>query len=85
MPGGAQKIPGRVERGYYDRGGEGMAYYDTDAKNNGSRGLNPADGTYWLRPGMWLRKMKSAAAAVIFRKTICGCTLGWGRTNPSTK
>lgn len=43
---GAQKIPGRVECAYYDRGGEGVAYHDTDAKNNGSGGLNPADGTY---------------------------------------
>ena len=44
--GGAQKIPGRVECAYYDRGGEGVAYHDTDAKNNGSGALNPADGTY---------------------------------------
>jgi hypothetical protein len=44
--GGAQKIPGKVEFAYYDRGGEGIAYHDTDAKNNGSGGLNPADGTY---------------------------------------
>jgi hypothetical protein len=43
---GAQKIPGRVECAYYDRGGEGVAYHDTDSKNNGSGGLNPADGTY---------------------------------------
>jgi hypothetical protein len=35
-----------VECAYYDRGGEGVAYHDTDAKNNGSGGLNPADGTY---------------------------------------
>jgi hypothetical protein len=44
--GGAQKIPGRVECAYYDRGGEGVAYHDSDSKNNGSGGLNPADGTY---------------------------------------
>ena len=44
--GGAQKIPGRVECAFYDLGGEGVAYHDTDAKNNGSGGLNPADGTY---------------------------------------
>lgn len=43
---GAQKIPGIVECAYYDEGGEGVAYHDTDAKNNGSGGLNPADGTY---------------------------------------
>lgn len=44
--GGAQKIPGRVECAYYDLGGAGVAYHDTDAKNNGSGALNPADGTY---------------------------------------
>ena len=44
--GGPQKIPGRVQCAYYDRGGEGVAYHDSDAKNNGSGGLNPADGTY---------------------------------------
>jgi hypothetical protein len=44
--GGPQKIPGRVQCAYYDLGGEGVAYHDTDAKNNGSGGLNPANGTY---------------------------------------
>ena len=44
--GGAQKIPGRVECAYYDRGGPEVAYHDTDTKNKGSGGLNPADGTY---------------------------------------
>jgi hypothetical protein len=42
----AQKIPGHVQCAYYDRGGEGVAYHDADSKNNGSGGLNPADGTY---------------------------------------
>ncbi len=44
--GGAQKIPGKVMCAYYDTGGEGIAYHDTDAKNHGSGELNPADGTY---------------------------------------
>ena len=44
--GGPQKIPGKVECAYYDRGGDGVAYHDTDARNNGSGALNPADGTY---------------------------------------
>jgi hypothetical protein len=44
--GGVQKIPGRVNCAYYDLGGEGVAYHDTDARNNGSGALNPADGTY---------------------------------------
>ena len=44
--GGPQLIPGKVYCAYYDIGGEGIAYHDSDAKNNGSGGLNPADGTY---------------------------------------
>jgi hypothetical protein len=44
--GGAQTIAGRVMCAYYDRGGEGVTYHDSDAKNSGSGGLNPADGTY---------------------------------------
>jgi hypothetical protein len=44
--GGPQKIPGRVECAYYDRGGEGVAYHDADAINQGSGKLNPADGKY---------------------------------------
>ncbi|HEV2396984.1 MAG TPA: hypothetical protein VGS27_08590 [Candidatus Sulfotelmatobacter sp.] len=44
--GGPQKVPGKVECAYYDRGGAGIAYHDADAKNNGSGALNPADGTY---------------------------------------
>jgi hypothetical protein len=44
--GGPQKIPGRIQCEFYDLGGEGIAYHDTDAGNNGSGKLNPADGTY---------------------------------------
>ena len=44
--GGAQKIPGVVHCAYYDRGGEGVAYHDADAKNHGSGELNPANGSY---------------------------------------
>ena len=38
--GGAQVIPGKVECAYYDLGGEGVAYHDTDAINHGSGELN---------------------------------------------
>src|ERR1700686_5766230 len=44
--GGPQKIPGEVLCAYYDLGGEGVAYHDTDPKNHGSGELNPADGSY---------------------------------------
>lgn len=43
---GPQRIPGTVICAYYDFGGEGVAYHDVDAKNNGSGALNPANGTY---------------------------------------
>lgn len=44
--GGPQKIPGAVFCAYYDLGGEGVAFHDSDAVNSGSGKLNPADGTY---------------------------------------
>ena len=44
--GGPQSIPGRVQCAFYDLGGEGIAYHDSDAKNNGSGSLNPANGSY---------------------------------------
>jgi len=44
--GGPQKIPGKLQCAYYDSGGEGVAYHDSDAKNFGSGALNPANGTY---------------------------------------
>jgi hypothetical protein len=45
-PSGPQQVPGVVRCAYYDRGGEGVAYHDSDARNNGSGALNPADGSY---------------------------------------
>lgn len=44
--GGAQTIPGKLQCEYYDFGGEGVAYHDTDSINSGSGKLNPADGSY---------------------------------------
>jgi hypothetical protein len=41
-----QQIPGRVECEYYNEGGEGIAYHDSDTTNNGSGKLNPANGNY---------------------------------------
>ena len=43
---GPQKIPGWVLCAYYDLGGEGVAYHDSDPKNHGNGELNPADGNY---------------------------------------
>ncbi|WP_183565137.1 carbohydrate-binding protein [Mucilaginibacter sp. SP1R1] len=41
-----QQIPGKVECEYYNTGGEGIAYHESDSINNGSGKLNPADGTF---------------------------------------
>lgn len=41
-----QTIPGKIECEFYDKGGEGVAYHDSDIINNGSGKLNPANGTY---------------------------------------
>ena len=41
-----QHIPGRMECEYFDVGGEGVAYHDTDSLNNGSGKLNPANGNF---------------------------------------
>jgi len=43
---GPQMIPGRVMCAYYDLGGEGIAYHDSDATNKGSGTLNPTNGSY---------------------------------------
>jgi hypothetical protein len=43
---GAQTIPGKLQCEYYDFGGEGIAYHDTDTINEGSGGLNRDDGKY---------------------------------------
>lgn len=40
-----QHIPGRVQCEFYDEGGEGVAYHDTDSVNHGSGQLNPVNGT----------------------------------------
>jgi len=41
-----QQLPGRLECEYYNEGGEGIAYHDTDSINNGSGKLNPANGSF---------------------------------------
>ena len=41
--GKAQVIPGRIQAAFYDVGGEGTAYHDSDKVNNGSGTLNKGD------------------------------------------
>lgn len=44
--GSPQIIPGRVQCEWYDLGGEGIAFHDSDSLNNGSGKLNKPDGSY---------------------------------------
>ena len=39
-----QTIPGKIQCEWYDKGGEGIAYHDSDSVNNGSGKLNPPNG-----------------------------------------
>ncbi len=41
-----QTVPGTVVCAYYDVGGEGVAYHDSDSQNHGSGELNSLDGSY---------------------------------------
>jgi hypothetical protein len=43
---GAQRVPGRLMCAFYDLGGEGVAFHDAAAHNQGSGALNPRDGGY---------------------------------------
>ena len=43
---GVQAIPGKIQCEYYDFGGEGIAYHESDSSNSGSGKYNPADGSY---------------------------------------
>ena len=44
--GGAQVVPGKLQCEYYDFGGEGITFHDSDSINSGSGRLNKADGSY---------------------------------------
>lgn len=49
---GPQKVPGRLQTALFDRGGEGIAYHDTHASNQGSGNLNrrgcPDNASYYV-------------------------------------
>ncbi|UOE46370.1 carbohydrate-binding protein [Mucilaginibacter sp. SMC90] len=58
-----QQLPGRLECEYYDQGGEGVAYHDTDSINNGSGKLNPANGSslneFRMKEGVYISYTKT--------------------------
>ena len=51
---GAASIPGIVQCALYDLGGEGVAYHDTDASNNGSGKLNLEKGHQRAHAGEYI-------------------------------
>ncbi len=62
--GKAQSIPGRIKLPYFDEGGQGVAYNDTDRKNTGAAktGFRVNEGVDtngrsigWIYDGEWLR------------------------------
>jgi hypothetical protein len=58
-----QEIPGKIECEYYNEGGEGVAYHDSDRVNNGSGKLNPVNGNplneFRLKEGVDISYTKS--------------------------
>lgn len=58
-----QEIPGKIECEYYNKGGEGIAYHDSDQVNNGSGKLNPVNGNplneFRLKEGVDISYTKS--------------------------
>ena len=80
-----QQIPGRIEFEYYNEGGEGVAYHDSDSLNNGSGKLNPAgplkinsthdsrDTVAWRQWHHWNRS--DSIGSIILKKGIHLLTL----------
>src|SRR5580698_8815653 len=59
--GGPQKLPGRVLCAYYDLGGEGVAYHDTDLKNHSMNFVSTRE---------WILHIRSSTGSQIRLTTI---------------
>ena len=89
--GSARAIPGTIEAEDFDNGGEGTAFHDNDASNNGgqyrtSEGVDIeacSEGGYcvgWTNAGEWLEYSVNVSAAgnydIAVRCAVCvGCTV----------
>ena len=91
-------IPGRIEAEMFDNGGEGVAYHDTSAGNNGGQFRSTdvdievsADGGYdigWTAPGEWLNYSVNVASAGSYTAQVRvaspnGATMHIGLNAPS--
>jgi hypothetical protein len=85
-------LPGTVEAERYDRGGEGVAYHDTTAGNNGAvfrsddvdlQGATDTGGGYKIKSavaGEWLKYSVTVAAAGTYTLTVRVASSGAGGT-----
>ena len=89
--GAAMPIPGIIQNENFDNGGEGVAYHDTSAANEGglyrSTGVDiaaNADNTGyvvgWVSAGEWLKYSVAVAAAGSYTATFRVASLGAGGT-----
>ena len=84
-------IPGKIEFENYDTGGEGVAYHDFDATNNGgqyrhdgvdlSSAADTGGGYFvgWTSPGEWLRYTANVASTATYSmafRVACGSSGG---------
>ena len=90
-PGGPASIPGRIEAEDYDLDGEGVAYHDTDPKNEGGK-YRPEEGvdieacsgsctTYdvgWTQAGEWLEYTVVVTSTARYRLTARVASFGQG-------
>jgi len=67
-----QRIPGKLKCAFYDRGGEGVAYHDSDRRNNGSGGLNKGPGI--STTSGWTKELTSRIQSSMTASTIHSTT-----------
>jgi hypothetical protein len=85
-------LPGKIEAEDYDVGGEGIAYHDTDAGNNGSQyrtedvdieACTDAGGGYdvgWINPNEWIEYTVSVPTAGDYTIDVRVASLATGGT-----
>jgi glucosylceramidase len=89
--GTAWTLPGRIQAEDYDLGGEGIAYHDTSAGNNGGQyrsddvdieTASDVGGGYdvgWTDPGEWLRYTVNVESDGVYQLDARVAALGGGR------
>jgi hypothetical protein len=91
--GTARAIPGRIQAEDFDTGGEGQAYHDLDAANNGGQyrltegvdiqATSDSGGGYnlgWVKAGEWLQYTVNVQTAGLYRLAARVASTGSGGT-----